>query len=81
VTREASFLRLLGLYTAPYSHNPLFFAGLAAYAYARLFETGDRAVLAWDGIVSGSTLQHPLAAGGMACVAVMRSSPEGVAGS
>ena len=68
---------LLSLYPAP--HSSYLWAGVAAYAAAKVFELADRQVFAIGHIVSGHTLKHLAAAGGMFCVALMlraRPRPE-----
>ena len=60
---------LLSLYPAP--HSSYLWAGVAAYAAAKVFELADKQVFAIGHIISGHTLKHLAAAGGMFCVALM----------
>ena len=60
---------LLSLYPAP--HSSYLWAGVAAYAAAKVFEFADKQVFAIGHIISGHTLKHLAAAGGMFCVALM----------
>ena len=46
-------------------------AGLAAYGIAKMFEIADARIFDIGHLISGHTLKHLAAAGGMACVAVM----------
>jgi hypothetical protein len=62
---------LLLLYPARRPGAAYLFAGLAAYAAAKWFELADRRIFALGQIVSGHTLKHVAAAGGVACVATM----------
>lgn len=64
-------LLLLFLYPARYSATGYLFAGLAAYAAAKALELADQPVFALGQMVSGHTLKHLAAAGGVACVAAM----------
>ena len=68
---------LLSLYPAP--DSSYLWVGVAAYAAAKVFEFADQQVFAIGHIISGHTLKHLTAAGGMFCVALMlraRSRPE-----
>ena len=62
---------LLVLYRARYSGSGYFFSGVGAYAAAKGFEMADRAIFAAGQVVSGHTLKHLAAAGGIACLVVM----------
>lgn len=62
---------LLALYPAPQSGTAYLVAGLAAYAAAKGLEAADRPIFALGQIVSGHTLKHLAAAGGVACLAAM----------
>jgi hypothetical protein len=64
----------LVLYPPRYTGTGYLFAGLAAYALAKAFEFADRAVFEAGQIVSGHTLKHLLAAGGLACIVAMLSA-------
>jgi hypothetical protein len=64
-------LLLIFSYPARYSATGYLLAGLAAYAAAKGLELADQAVFALGQIVSGHTLKHLAAAGGVACVAAM----------
>ncbi|MBI4468793.1 MAG: ceramidase domain-containing protein [Acidobacteria bacterium] len=57
---------LLVLYPARYRGTGYLAVGLAAYAAAKGFEMADREVFALGQIVSGHTLKHLIAAGGVA---------------
>jgi hypothetical protein len=66
---------LLALYPRKYTHTHLLWAGLAAYALAKLCESADHAIYAATGqLVSGHTLKHLVAAAGLACLARMLAS-------
>jgi hypothetical protein len=62
---------LLVLYRARYSGSAFFFVGVGAYAAAKVFETADKEIFALGQIVSGHTLKHLAAAGGIACLVAM----------
>jgi hypothetical protein len=62
---------LLVLYPARYPGGGYLVAGLVAYAAAKGLEQADRSIFALGHFVSGHTLKHLVAAGGVACVAVM----------
>ena len=62
---------LLVLYRARYSGTGYLVAGLAAYAAAKGLEQADRQIFALGHLVSGHTLKHLAAAGGVACLVVM----------
>jgi hypothetical protein len=62
---------LLVLYPARYSGTPYLVMGLAAYAAAKGLELADRPIFALGQVVSGHTLKHLAAAGGVACLAAM----------
>jgi hypothetical protein len=62
---------LLVLYPSRYSGAGYLFTGLAAYAAAKGFELADEPIFAVGQIVSGHTLKHIAAAGGLACVVAM----------
>jgi hypothetical protein len=62
---------LLVLYPPRYRGTSYLVVGLAAYAAAKVLETGDRIIFANIGVVSGHTLKHLAAATGAACVAAM----------
>jgi len=62
---------LLWLYPARYSGTGYLAAGLAAYAAAKGLEIADRSIFALGHVVSGHTLKHLVAAGGVACLAWM----------
>jgi len=65
---------LLVLYRARYSGTVYFFAGVGAYAAAKIFEMADQAIFAAGHLVSGHTLKHLAAALGIACLAIMLRS-------
>ena len=67
----AVVLLLLVLYRAPYSGTPYLVAGLGAYGAAKVFEALDAQIYAIGHVVSGHTLKHAVAAGGLAFVALM----------
>lgn len=60
---------LLSLYPAP--HSSYLWAGVAAYAAAKVFEATDKQIFAIGHIISGHTLKHIAAASSMLCVALM----------
>jgi hypothetical protein len=62
---------LLVLYEARSPGTPYLVAGLAAYAAAKGLESADRVVFEAGHIVSGHTLKHLAAAGGVACIVAM----------
>jgi hypothetical protein len=62
---------LLLVYPARSPGAGYLFAGLAAYAAAKWLELADRPIFALGRIVSGHTLKHVAAAGGVACVVAM----------
>ena len=64
-------LLVLALYPARYSGTAYLVAGLAAYGAAKWFEIADARIFDVGHVVSGHTLKHLFAAGGIACVAVM----------
>lgn len=71
---------LLVLYPARYKGTGYLVIGLAAYAAAKGFELADQRIFALGKIVSGHTLKHLAAAGGVACIAAMlraRTRPAG----
>jgi hypothetical protein len=62
---------VLVLYPARYPGSRYLFAGLAAYVAARGLEIADATIFALGEIVSGHTLKHLAAAGGVACLILM----------
>ena len=62
---------LLVLYPGRYAGRGYVVASLAAYAAAKMFELADEPIFALAGILSGHTLKHIVAAGGVACLVVM----------
>jgi len=62
---------LLVLYPARYPGTGYLVAGLAAYAAAKGLEVADRPIFALGHMVSGHTLKHLAAAGGVARLAAM----------
>jgi hypothetical protein len=67
---------LLILYPARYPGTGYLVVGLAAYAAAKVFELADQEIFSLGHIVSGHTLKHIAAAGGVAClVAMLRTRP------
>ena len=75
---------LLFVCPARYPGSGYLFAGLGLYAAAKAFELADARILALGQIVSGHTLKHLVAAGGVACVVAMlrvRAKPEDRKGS
>jgi hypothetical protein len=68
---------LLLLYPARYPGTSYLVAGLITYASAKAFESGDRIIFNAVG-VSGHTLKHLAAAGGVACVVAMLHARTGI---
>jgi hypothetical protein len=67
---------LLVLYPARYPGTGYLVIGLAAYAAAKGLELADERLFAFGHIVSGHTLKHLVAAGGVAClVGMLRARP------
>jgi len=64
-------LLVMTLYPARYSGAAYLVAGLVAYSAAKWFEIADARIFEIGHVVSGHTLKHLFAAGGIACVAVM----------
>ena len=62
---------LLVLYPARYAGARHVIAGLIAYGAAKVFELADAAVFALGHIISGHTLKHLVAAGGVGCLVAM----------
>jgi hypothetical protein len=62
---------LLVFYRARYVGGGYLVAGLAAYAAAKGLEVADGGIFALGGIISGHTLKHLVAAGGVACLVGM----------
>ena len=62
---------LLALYPARYPGTGYLVAGLAAYTAAKGFELADQEIFAFGKMVSGHTLKHLAAAGGVACLVAM----------
>jgi hypothetical protein len=62
---------LLLLYPPRYTHTGYLWAALSAYAVAKLFEAADHQVYAVGHVISGHTLKHLAAAGGVACIVRM----------
>ncbi|MEW5981939.1 MAG: alkaline phytoceramidase [Acidobacteriota bacterium] len=62
---------LLVFYPARYPGTAYFVGGLVAYAVAKGFEVADGELFALGQIVSGHTLKHLTAAGGVACLVAM----------
>ncbi len=60
---------MLALYPPRYTHTSYIVLGLAAYALAKAFELGDRAIFDAGHIISGHSLKHLAAAGGVWCIA------------
>jgi hypothetical protein len=71
---------LLILYPARYGGGRYLVAGLAAYVAAKGFELADGPVFALGRIVSGHTLKHLVAAGGVACLVGMLRARAALAG-
>ena len=71
---------VLVLYPARYPGTGYLLVGLAAYAAAKGLELADQEIFALGQIVSGHTLKHLTAAGGVACLVLMlraRAKPGG----
>jgi hypothetical protein len=64
-------LLMLVLYPARYPGTRYLAYGLVAYAVAKVFELADQPIYALGYFVSGHTLKHIVAAGGVACLAEM----------
>jgi predicted membrane channel-forming protein YqfA (hemolysin III family) len=62
---------LLGVYPTRYSGAAFLWAGLIAYAAAKLFELADGPIMKIGHVVSGHTLKHLAAAGAAGCIAYM----------
>jgi hypothetical protein len=62
---------MLALYRSRYADTAWLVTGLAAYATAKGLETADGAIFSAGHLVSGHTLKHLAAAGGVACVVAM----------
>ena len=62
---------LLLLYPARLAGTRYLVIGLAAYALAKVFEASDQEVFALGHVISGHTLKHLTAAGGIAFLVVM----------
>ena len=62
---------LLVRYPARYRGTGYLVVGLAAYAAAKFLEAADQQIFALGNIVSGHTLKHLVAAGGVACLVAM----------
>ena len=62
---------LLAFCPSRYAGTGYLIAGLAAYTAAKGFELADREVFAIGHVVSGHTLKHLAAAGGVACLVAM----------
>lgn len=62
---------LLVLYPSRYRGTSYLIAGLAAYAAAKGLESADRPIFNLGHLVSGHTLKHLAAAGGVACIVAM----------
>jgi hypothetical protein len=62
---------LLALYPSRYTGTRYLVVGLIAYTAAKGFELADRQVFAVGHIVSGHTLKHLAAAGGVLCIVAM----------
>ena len=62
---------LLAVYPPRYKGTAYIVVGLIAYAAAKVLETADAAILAIGHIVSGHSLKHLVAAGGVACLVAM----------
>ena len=59
---------MLALYRTSYRGTGFMVAGLTAYAAAKLFEVADDPIFELGHVVSGHTLKHVVAAGGVACL-------------
>lgn len=64
-------LLLLLLYPPRWTHTRYLVAGLATYAAAKILESADHQVFAMGHVISGHTLKHLVAAGGVACIVRM----------
>ena len=62
---------LLALYPARLPGTAYFVVGLTAYAAAKVLELADQAIFDRGQVVSGHTLKHLAAAGGVACIAAL----------
>ena len=62
---------LLALYPSRYAGTGYLVAGIVAYTAAKGLELADREIFALGHIVSGHTLKHLAAAGGVLCVVAM----------
>jgi hypothetical protein len=62
---------LVALYPDPYRNRAYLFGGIGAYAAAKILEALDDHIFALGNIVSGHTLKHLAAAGGVAIVIAM----------
>jgi hypothetical protein len=71
---------LLVFYPARYVCGGYLVAGLAAYAAAKGLELADGRIFALGGIISGHTLKHLVAAGGVACLVGMLRARAQLAG-
>jgi hypothetical protein len=71
---------LLIFYPSPYRGGGYLVAGLAAYAAAKGLEFVDGRIFALGGIISGHTLKHLVAAGGVACLVGMLRTRAPLAG-
>jgi len=67
----ALILLLLLLYPSRWTHTRYLVAGLAAYVGAKILESADHQVFAIGHVISGHTLKHLAAAGGVACIVRM----------
>jgi hypothetical protein len=65
---------LLVLYDARDSGSRYLFAGVAAYAAAKVFELADGTIFSFGHLVSGHSLKHLAAAAGVGCVVIMLRS-------
>lgn len=72
-------LLVLVLYRARYTGSGYFFAGIGAYLAAKVFEAADQQIFALGQVVSGHSLKHLAAAGGIACLVVMLRSRRALA--
>lgn len=70
---------LVGLFESRYTRHRDYWALIGAYAAAKLAESGDAAIFAASGLVSGHTLKHLLATGGVAWIAVMLARRDAIA--
>ena len=66
----ATVALLIALYPPRYTHTSYVVVGLAAYALAKAFELGDRAIFDAGHIISGHSLKHLCAAAGVWCLAL-----------